>query len=55
MKFLTKMCGVAAMALSMMGTVASAGTIEDIRARGVLRVPAILNEVPVFQQGPAHQ
>lgn len=52
MKLFAKICGVAAMALATMGSVASAGTIEDIRARGVLRVPAILNEVPYFNKDP---
>lgn len=53
MKLLTKICGAAAMALSLLaGTAASAGTIEDIRGRGVLRIPAILNETPYFNKDP---
>ncbi|MGV8938251.1 MAG: transporter substrate-binding domain-containing protein [Allorhizobium sp.] len=52
MKLFAKICGLAAIALALAGTVAQAGTIEDIRARGVLRVPAILNEVPYFNKDP---
>lgn len=52
MNLISKICGVAAIALSMIGSAASAGTIEDIRARGVLRIPAILNEVPYFGKDP---
>ena len=52
MKLFAKICGLAAMALALAGTVAHAGTIEDIRARGVLRIPAILNEVPYFNKDP---
>lgn len=50
MKLFTSLCGAAVMAMSLLGTSASAGTIDDIRARGVLRVPAILNEVPYFNK-----
>lgn len=51
MNMILKICSAAAMALSTLGaTVASAGTLEDIRARGVLRIPAILNEVPYFNK-----
>ncbi len=52
MQFFAKLCGVAAMALTMATTAATAGTIEDIRARGVLRIPGILNEVPYFNKDP---
>lgn len=53
MKFFTKLCGAAVMALSLLGgTVAMAGTIDDIRSRGVLRIPAILNETPYFTKDP---
>jgi polar amino acid transport system substrate-binding protein len=53
MKLFSKICGVAAMALSLLGgTAAVAGTIDDIRARGVLRIPAILNETPYFNKDP---
>ncbi len=51
MNLLTKICGAAAMALTVLGvSAATAGTIEDIRSRGVLRIPAILNEVPYFNK-----
>lgn len=53
MKFFSKLCGAAVMALSLLGsTVAMAGTIDDIRSRGVLRIPAILNETPYFTKDP---
>ncbi|ALV30406.1 MULTISPECIES: transporter substrate-binding domain-containing protein [Pannonibacter] len=52
MNFLAKLCGIAAMALAAGTAAASAGTIDDIRARGVLRIPAILNEVPYFNKDP---
>ena len=57
MTFLKKLCSVVAMTLAIgaasaaVGT-ASAGTIEEIRARGVLRIPGILNEVPYFNKDP---
>ncbi|MBP1843342.1 polar amino acid transport system substrate-binding protein [Rhizobium petrolearium] len=50
MNLISKICSVAAVALSLFGTAAGAGTIEDVRARGVLRIPAILNEVPYFNK-----
>lgn len=52
MNFLAKLCGIAAMALAAGTAAASAGTIDEIRARGVLRIPAILNEVPYFNKDP---
>jgi polar amino acid transport system substrate-binding protein len=53
MNLISKICGVTALALSLLGTTAaSAGTIDDIRGRGVLRIPAILNEVPYFSKDP---
>ncbi|ADZ71572.1 transporter substrate-binding domain-containing protein [Polymorphum gilvum] len=52
MNIFGKIFGVAAVALSVLGGTASAGTIDDIRARGVLRIPAILNEVPYFNKDP---
>lgn len=52
MKLLAKLCSIAAVALSLFTTAAFAGTIDDIRARGVLRIPAILNEVPYFNKDP---
>jgi polar amino acid transport system substrate-binding protein len=51
MNVILKICGAAAMALSVFGaTASSAGTLDDIRSRGVLRIPAILNEVPYFNK-----
>lgn len=52
MNLIRKICGLAAVALSLFGTSATAGTIDDIRARGVLRIPAIVNEVPYFNKDP---
>ncbi len=52
MKLLSKICGVATVALSLFAGAANAGTIDDIRQRGVLRIPAILNEVPYFNKDP---
>ncbi|KQY08753.1 ABC transporter substrate-binding protein [Rhizobium sp. Root73] len=52
MNLISKICGVTALALTLLGTTAAAGTIEDIRGRGVLRIPAILNEVPYFSKDP---
>jgi polar amino acid transport system substrate-binding protein len=52
MKLLARLCSIAAVALSLLTTAATAGTIDDIRARGVLRIPAILNEVPYFNKDP---
>lgn len=53
MTLFSKICGAAAVALSLLaGTAASAGTIDDIRSRGVLRIPAILNETPYFAKDP---
>ncbi|WP_186397644.1 transporter substrate-binding domain-containing protein [Stappia sp. TSB10GB4] len=57
MTFLKKLCSVVAMTLAIGAasaavSAASAGTIEEIRARGVLRIPGILNEVPYFNKDP---
>ncbi|WP_186389001.1 transporter substrate-binding domain-containing protein [Stappia sp. TSB10P1A] len=57
MTFLKKLCSVVAMTLAIGAasaavSTASAGTIEEIRARGVLRIPGILNEVPYFNKDP---
>ncbi|HLP67773.1 MAG TPA: transporter substrate-binding domain-containing protein [Rhizobium sp.] len=52
MKLFAKLCSIAAVAASLLATSASAGTIDDIRSRGVLRIPAILNEVPYFNKDP---
>jgi polar amino acid transport system substrate-binding protein len=53
MTLFSKICAAVAVALSLLaGTAASAGTIDDIRSRGVLRIPAILNETPYFTKDP---
>jgi len=52
MKLLKKICGAAAVALSLVAGVAHAGSVEEIRQRGVLRIPGILNEVPYFNKDP---
>lgn len=53
MKSFSNICGAAIIALSLLGgTAGSAGTIDDIRSRGVLRIPAILNETPYFNKNP---
>lgn len=52
MQIFAKLCSIAAFAASLFATSASAGTIDDIRSRGVLRIPAILNEVPYFNKDP---
>lgn len=52
MNLLKKICGVAAVALSLATGAAHAGTIDEIRQRGVLRIPGILNEVPYFNKDP---
>lgn len=52
MNLFGKICSAAAVALSLATGAAQAGTIEDIRARGVLRIPGILNEVPYFNKDP---
>lgn len=52
MSLFKKICSVAAVALSLVAGSAQAGTIEEIRERGVLRIPGILNEVPYFNKDP---
>ena len=53
MRLLTKIVAGAAVALGLMGATAQAqSTVEQIKARGVLRIPAILNEVPYFNKDP---
>jgi len=52
MNLLKKICGAAAVALSLVAGVAHAGSVEEIRERGVLRIPGILNEVPYFNKDP---
>lgn len=52
MNLFRKICGAAAVALSLVAGAAQAGTIDEIRQRGVLRIPGILNEVPYFNKDP---
>ena len=42
----------AAVAIGLFGGVAQADTIAEIKERGVLRIPGILNEVPYFNKDP---
>lgn len=42
----------AAIAVGLLGGVAKADTIAEIKERGVLRIPGILNEVPYFNKDP---
>lgn len=53
MNILTKIAACAAVALGLMSAAAQAqSTVEEIKSRGVLRVPGILNEVPYFNKDP---
>lgn len=53
MRLLKNFVAAAAVALGFMATAAHAdSTVDQIRARGVLRIPAILNEVPYFNKDP---
>lgn len=53
MNSLKKIVVGAAVALGLMSGAAQAqSTVEEIKARGALRVPAILNEVPYFSKDP---
>lgn len=53
MKMLKTILAGAAIALGLMSGVAQAqSTVDEIKARGVLRVPGILNEVPYFSKDP---
>lgn len=52
MSLFKKICSAAAVALTLVAGAAQAGTIEEIRERGVLRIPGILNEVPYFNKDP---
>ena len=53
MKILKTILAGAAIALGLMGGAAQAqSTVDEIKARGVLRVPGILNEVPYFSKDP---
>lgn len=53
MKMLKTILAGAAIALGLMSGAAQAqSTVDEIKARGVLRVPGILNEVPYFSKDP---
>lgn len=53
MRLWKQVIGAIALAVSMMGGAAHAdNTIDQIRARGVLKIPGILNEDPYFNKDP---
>ncbi|MEO3388449.1 transporter substrate-binding domain-containing protein [Mesorhizobium sp. CAU 1741] len=52
MRLWKKIVAGAAVALGLLGGVAQADTVAEIKERGVLRVPGILNEVPYFNKDP---
>lgn len=53
MNIFGKVLGAATVAISVMSAgLATAGTLDEIRNRGVLRIPAILNETPYFNKDP---
>lgn len=53
MRLWKQVIGAIALAVSMMGAAAHAdSTIDQIRARGVLKIPGILNEDPYFNKDP---
>lgn len=52
MGFWKKLAAGAAIALGLFGGAAKADTIAEIKERGVLRIPGILNEVPYFNKDP---
>jgi polar amino acid transport system substrate-binding protein len=53
MRLLKSFVAAAAVTLGLMATAAHAdSTVDQIRARGVLRIPAILNETPYFNKDP---
>jgi polar amino acid transport system substrate-binding protein len=53
MKILKTIMAGAAVALGLLATAAHAqSTVDQIKSRGVLRVPGILNEVPYFNKDP---
>lgn len=52
MQMWKKILAGAAMALGINAVAAHADTIGEIKERGVLRIPAILNEVPYFTKDP---
>lgn len=47
-----KILGAVAVVVTLGAAAAQAGTIDDIRARGVLKIPGILNEDPYFNKDP---
>lgn len=52
MRWWKQILGALAVAVSLGSAAAQAGTIDDIRARGVLKIPGILNEDPYFNKDP---
>lgn len=53
MKILRSIIAGAVIALGLLGGAAQAqSTVDEIKARGVLRIPGILNEVPYFNKDP---
>lgn len=52
MRWWKQILGALAVAVSLGAAAAHAGTIDDIRARGVLKIPGILNEDPYFNKDP---
>ena len=52
MRLLKIIVAAAAVALGLAPAAHADSTVDQIRARGVLRIPAILNEVPYFNKDP---
>lgn len=53
MSFIRKVCSIVAIAVGLsVAASAHAGTVEDIRSRGVLRIAGIVNEEPYFTKDP---
>ncbi|MGH6762566.1 MAG: transporter substrate-binding domain-containing protein [Phyllobacterium sp.] len=52
MNFFKKICAAVAATIAIGASSGSAGTIDDIRSRGTLRVAGILNELPYFAKDP---
>jgi polar amino acid transport system substrate-binding protein len=49
---LRKMIAGLAVAIGLTGAAQAQSTVDEIKARGVLRIPGILNEVPYFNKDP---
>ena len=52
MTMLRKMIAGLAVAIGLTGAAQAQSTVDEIKARGVLRIPGILNEVPYFNKDP---